>query len=175
MPTGTSGSVPVLDAEHKPPWTSSGALLENRAGAPQAHPRISPPLTRPLTLGLLSRTSTASSGSLESTPHGSDIGLHLIHNVEHPSADLILVHGLGGSWLKTWSWKHDPRIFWPSWLPNEEGLVRLRIFSFGYNANFKGASTSLRILDFAKELLFKMLGYGAEEEKIGRVRIALVS
>ncbi len=30
------------------------------------------------------------------------------------------------------------------------------MFTFGYNANFAGHSTSLNILDFAKDLLFRM-------------------
>ena len=169
MPTETSDRVPP-EAEYKSRSTSSDGLAENRAAIPSVLPRMPRQSTRSL-MGFLSRISTSSSGILENTSLGSDIGLHLVHDAENPVADLILVHGLGGSWLKTWSWKHNPEVFWPSWLPDEGGLGRVRIFSFGYNSNFKGASTSLGILDFAKDLLFRMSSYGAEEEKIGRVRI----
>lgn len=38
-------------------------------------------------------------------------------------------------------------------------LSSCRIFTFGYNSNFRGAATNLTILDFAKELLFEMLTF----------------
>ncbi len=93
----------------------------------------------------------------------------------NPVADLILVHGLGGSWLNTWSWKHDPNLFWPPWLPSEEGLARVRIFSFGYNADFKGSYTKLGILDFAKQLLLAMAAYRGGEEAGGIGTVSMTS
>lgn len=119
----------------------------------------------------LARSPNATSRRTEVSSTGSEIGLHLVHDVSKPCADLILVHGLGGSWLKTWSWKRDAHFFWPAWLPSEDELSHLRVFSFGYNANFTGPSTTLGILDFAKDLLFKMSGYGDEDAKIGRVSL----
>jgi len=175
--TGIAGRISVSEAESKPRSASSGAILERaetsrRPAATSALSRLSPQFTRSLTLGLIPRTPTGSPASLESVSPRSEVGLHLIHDVEDPVADLILVHGLGGSWMKTWSWRHDPQIFWPSWLPDDEGLVGVRVFSFGYNANFKGATTNLGILDFAKDLLFKMSGFGAMKDvKIGQVRL----
>jgi hypothetical protein len=54
-------------------------------------------------------------------------------------------------------------MFWPAWLQHEQGLSQFRIFTFGYNANFRGPDTSLSILDFAKGLLVRMRGYGNDE------------
>ena len=57
------------------------------------------------------------------------------------------------------SWDRNTENFWPIWLASEDGLSACRIFTFGYNSNFKGAGTNLNVLDFAKELLFQMLTY----------------
>ncbi|KAG9231275.1 NACHT and WD domain-containing protein, variant [Amylocarpus encephaloides] len=82
--------------------------------------------------------------------------------------DIIFVHGLGGTAMRTWSWKRDTTNFWPAWLTEEKTLSRFRIFSFGYNSNFKGAATNLNTIDFAKELLFSMLTHsGSVGEKHG--------
>lgn len=142
---------------------------ENYSGA---RPSLSPPLPLSSSSTLSTfrrRISTASDRS--STSLQSDIGLHLIQSAsaEHPVADLILVHGLGGSWMKTWSWNHDVNIFWPSWLRSDDVLSRLRVFSFGYNANYLGSKNSSGILDFAKTLLFNMDGYNDESGTIGQV------
>ena len=85
------------------------------------------------------------------------LGLHLVHDVHDPHGDIIFVHGLGGNAYKTWCWNRDEDNFWPAWLPQEEGLESYRIFTFGYNSNFKGAGTNLNIIDFAKGLLTRML------------------
>ena len=61
--------------------------------------------------------------------------------------------------MKTWSWKRDVSYFWPVWLTEEQGLSKFRIFSFGYNSNFKGAGTNLNTIDFAKDLLYSMLTF----------------
>lgn len=87
------------------------------------------------------------------------LGLSLLHRAQDAAIDFIFVHGLGGSSLKTWSFKRDPRNFWPLWLPKEPELSHIRIFSFGYDADFRGGSTSLNITDFAKDLLFQMLTF----------------
>lgn len=88
------------------------------------------------------------------------LGLVLIHDPGHHEADIIFVHGLGGSSRKTWSWNRDTDIFWPSWIHHEEGLSHFRIFSFGYDANFRDSDTPLSILDFSKSLLVRMRAYG---------------
>lgn len=87
------------------------------------------------------------------------LGLQLLLPNDDPTGDIIFVHGLGGSALRTWSWKRDVANFWPTWLRDEDELSSFRIFSFGYNANFKGAATNLNTIDFAKDLLFSMLSF----------------
>jgi hypothetical protein len=54
-------------------------------------------------------------------------------------------------------------MFWPAWLQDEHGLSHFRVFTFGYNANWRGLDTTLSILDFAKDLLVRMRGYGDHE------------
>ncbi|KMU75875.1 hypothetical protein CISG_10408 [Coccidioides immitis RMSCC 3703] len=53
------------------------------------------------------------------------------------TADIIFVHGLGGSSLQTWSKDGDPNLRWPQqWLPLEPNICEARILTFGYNALF---------------------------------------
>ncbi|KAH8202615.1 hypothetical protein TruAng_003216 [Truncatella angustata] len=83
-----------------------------------------------------------------------------------PSADIIFIHGLGGSSRLTWSKNHDLNLLWPSlWLPSDDDLQNCRIFTFGYNADYRSSSQSptLGISDFAKNLLFDML-YGRDKQ-----------
>ncbi|KAL1880762.1 hypothetical protein Daus18300_001376 [Diaporthe australafricana] len=140
-------------------------------------PRLSPlPASSSSGLSTFRRRISAASDT-SSMPLQSDIGLHLIQaaGAEHPVADLILVHGLGGSWMKTWSWNHDVNIFWPAWLRSDDVLSRLRVFSFGYNANYLGSKNSSGILDFAKTLLFNMDGYSDDSGTIGQYPIIFVA
>ncbi len=110
----------------------------------------------------LRRATTSGSTASASLPRNTH-GLTLVHNPQDATADVIFVHGLGGSSWNTWCWKHDPSMFWPAWLQHEQGLSQFRVFTFGYNANFRGPDTSLSILDFAKGLLVRMRGYGNED------------
>lgn len=107
------------------------------------------------------------------------LGLHLVYGNSHPSGDIIFVHGLGGSARKTWSWDRNVDYFWPVWLAEEDRLSSYRIFTYGYNSNFKGAGTNLNIIDFAKDLLFQMLvfsdGLGEDRLPIGRQPIIFVA
>ena len=83
-----------------------------------------------------------------------------------PTADIILVHGLGGTSRQTWTKDGDPDLFWPQkWLPSEPDISTARILTFGYNSQFlSGATNSLsRITDFAKRLLFDMR-FGKDDE-----------
>ncbi|KAI1394272.1 uncharacterized protein F4822DRAFT_435924 [Hypoxylon trugodes] len=88
----------------------------------------------------------------------SGLGLHVVHQPEFASLDIIFVHGLGGHSQRTWSKNHDPSLYWPKlWLPSEPGIDKARILTFGYNAAWHGATKSIaNITDFAKELLFEM-------------------
>jgi len=106
------------------------------------------------------------------------LGLTVIYEPERdPSADIIFVHGLGGTSCATWCYNRDPEFFWPEkWLPLEPGMQTARILSFGYNAQFAapGAAPVTGISDFAKDLLFGMKfakNEGLEELGIGEVDI----
>ena len=71
------------------------------------------------------------------------------------------------------------KYFWPAWLAEENGLSLYRIFTYGYNANFKGIGTNLNVTDFAKDLLFQMLVFanvaGENSPSIGRRPIIFVA
>ncbi|EGE08451.1 hypothetical protein TEQG_07338 [Trichophyton equinum CBS 127.97] len=107
------------------------------------------------------------------------LGLTLIHRPADAQADIIFVHGLGGSSLRTWSYERDVKNLWLPWLCGEEGLSNARIFTFGYDANFAQSAAPLSILDFAKTLLFNMKGYhdkGREDSKaIGDLPLIFVA
>ncbi|KAI2467412.1 hypothetical protein F4781DRAFT_311348 [Annulohypoxylon bovei var. microspora] len=108
-------------------------------------------------LGALLNTGSNSSRRSPS-PSFSGLGLHVVHQPEFASFDIIFVHGLGGHSQRTWSKNHDPSLFWPGlWLPFEPDIAKARILTFGYNAAWRGATRSIAsITDFAKELLFEM-------------------
>lgn len=109
---------------------------------------------------------------LQSPPASDDpLGLSLIHGDSNSDGDIIFVHGLGGSSRKTWSWERRPENFWPAWIRHEDGLSHFRVFSYGYNANFKDSKNPLSILDFSKGLLVHMKTYSgrAATDDIGLV------
>lgn len=113
----------------------------------------------------IANASSACSNSYVISSHNQTpdrLGLQLLLPNNNPAGDIIFVHGLGGSALRTWSWKRDVANFWPTWLGDEDELSSFRIFSFGYNANFKGAATNLTTIDFAKDLLFSMLSFSGQ-------------
>ncbi|KAL8668337.1 MAG: hypothetical protein Q9168_007032 [Polycauliona sp. 1 TL-2023] len=86
-------------------------------------------------------------------------GLNIVHEADTPNIDLIFVHGLGGSSFKTWSWNRDIDYFWPAWLSLDAHLASSRILTFGYNASLKGPSSNLNMIEFAKDLLLRMLTF----------------
>ena len=105
-------------------------------------------------------------------------GLTVVHEPDSdPSVDIIFVHGLGGTSVKTWSRNRDTKLFWPGhWLPSEPGFHSARILSFGYNAHFaaQGKPNVLNITDFAIDLLCRMkvgIAEQGEELHIGRVSL----
>jgi hypothetical protein len=102
------------------------------------------------------------------------LGLTLVHCPPNPLFDLIFVHGLGGTSKGTWSYERDQRHFWPAWLADDIGLSACRTFTFGYNAAFAAQYSSAGILDFAKDLLFRMKTFSGESRddgpQIGKVR-----
>ena len=113
-----------------------------------------------------------SSLRIPSPSRETSLGLHLVAQPLATSClDIVFIHGLGGDSRKTWSKDHNPELFWPGlWLPLETELERARIFTFGYNANFRpgDANSIASITDFAKELLFELrFGRTHEGERFG--------
>ncbi|TPX16279.1 uncharacterized protein E0L32_003928 [Thyridium curvatum] len=94
------------------------------------------------------------------------LGLNVVYcpNNGH-KANIVFVHGLGGTSRKTWSKHADPELFWPlTFLPLEPDLCLARILTFGYNADFrKAGNLNTSVLDFAKDLLFD-LKYARDEQ-----------
>jgi len=79
-------------------------------------------------------------------------------------ADIIFVHGLGGSSRQTWSKDRNAQLFWPKeWLPAESDTAEARISTFGYNSQFSvaGSGSISNTSDFARDLLFS-LKYGQD-------------
>ncbi|KAK1764603.1 hypothetical protein QBC33DRAFT_594654 [Phialemonium atrogriseum] len=83
-------------------------------------------------------------------------GLQAVYEPEVSSGDIVFVHGLGGTAWRTWSWERETANFWPRWLSEDVEFSSVRMWTFGYNANFKGAATNLNIKDFAKDLLLQL-------------------
>jgi hypothetical protein len=122
---------------------------------------------------------TTHHGTRDISPSSNNLGLTLIHTCPEPLVDLIFVHGMGGTSRKTWSWQRDPQNFWPGWLGRDAELCKSRIFTFGYNADFSGQHTPLNILDFAKDLLFRMKTHSSaqipSDRPVGEVSLLISS
>ncbi|KAM3430878.1 hypothetical protein MY4824_007451 [Beauveria thailandica] len=113
-------------------------------------------------------TATFPSGRPESSPSvpcdsktnisSSPLALHIVHQPDKLSGDIVFVHGFGASPYKTWTCNQDDQdSFWPAWLPDcDPTLAAFRISTFGYNAKLKDSVTSLNIVDYAKDLLFAL-------------------
>jgi hypothetical protein len=70
--------------------------------------------------------------------------------------DIIFVHGLGGSARKTWTDSGGSNRFWPQWLYRYKGMEGIRIYTFGYNADWEkvwAPRNALGIPEFALQLL----------------------
>ncbi|KAL8884128.1 MAG: hypothetical protein Q9215_007760, partial [Flavoplaca cf. flavocitrina] len=91
--------------------------------------------------------------------------LHLVLHIQDAVCDIIFVHGLGGSAMKTWYWKRDTAQFWLASLSDDEQLYKMRVFTFGYNFNFRRSATNLNITNFAKDLLFHLLTFSQGDSK----------
>ncbi|KAK9424355.1 putative DUF676 domain-containing protein [Seiridium unicorne] len=70
-------------------------------------------------------------------------GLSLLHVTHRPFVHLILIHGLGGGSIKTWSKEGNPLAYWPkAWLPQEVGMQHANIYAYGYESgSLLGGST----------------------------------
>ncbi|KAI1506317.1 hypothetical protein F5X99DRAFT_366277 [Biscogniauxia marginata] len=106
------------------------------------------------------------------------LGLHVLHAPPERSVDIIFIHGLGGTSLRTWCYNRDLEYLWlQRWLPEETGLSTARILTFGYNAHFstRNKHVSLTIGDFANDLLFRMKYEENGAERLGQVPIIVVA
>lgn len=104
-------------------------------------------------------------------------GLTLLYApIEPPVADIVFVHGLGGSSRLSWSKNKDLGLFWPQeWLPGDQDVQNARVFTFGYNAFFLSSSqtSAMGVTDFAKNLLYDLL-YGIDSSG-NSLQIGIVS
>ncbi|KFY88596.1 hypothetical protein V500_06253 [Pseudogymnoascus sp. VKM F-4518 (FW-2643)] len=153
-------SIELSDAERDLAGTSNISIASSQSASPTGIP--SSRESQLENYNSIANSSFALSNSHIVASHNQTpdrLGLQLLLPNDDPAGDIIFVHGLGGSALKTWSWKRDVANFWPTWLGDEDELSSFRIFSFGYKANFKGAATNLNTIDFANDLLFSMLSF----------------
>ena len=110
------------------------------------------------------------------TPGPDQFGLHILHEPRHTIINtlglpasisnvsgaicstvitIVLVHGLGGSSIKTWT-HSETNSFWPTWLAEMNGFENVRITTFGYGARWSNIMASRNVLgvtDFANQLL----------------------
>nr|OQO27409.1 hypothetical protein B0A51_05045 [Rachicladosporium sp. CCFEE 5018] len=88
------------------------------------------------------------------------LGLNVVYSPDKGAhkADVVFVHGLGGTSRFTWAKHKDPNLFWPlHFLSKEADVAQARILTFGYDANFRRkGSVSVSITDFAKDLLYDL-------------------
>ncbi|KAK4207127.1 hypothetical protein QBC37DRAFT_433960 [Rhypophila decipiens] len=111
------------------------------------------------------------------------VGLTLVYSPYDGviKADMVFIHGLGGTCHMTWSKDRDIRFFWPGvFLPLEPELCQTRIFTYGYDADVKsGSRTSSSILTFAKKLLYDLKYHALADETgvlpIGQVPLIFVA
>lgn len=83
------------------------------------------------------------------------LGLNRLHTSSEALIDLIFVHGLGGGSRKTWSKSEGAYHYWPKeLLPRDPNFKNVRIFSFGYRADWAERNgNALDVNDFAQSLL----------------------
>ena len=108
-----------------------------------------------------------SSSRRNSETESGPLGLNIIYAPSTgQKADIVFIHGLGGTSKWTWSKYRNSELFWPlTFLPLEPELCLTRILTFGYNANIlRSGSIGTSVLDFAKDLLFD-LKYAKDERK----------
>lgn len=119
----------------------------------------------------------SSSSKCDRTEPGSiPLGLSVLHEPhdEH-KADIIFIHGLGGSSYMTWCKDHAPELFWPKeWLPHDDEIHSARIFSYGYNSKLKSPkqSPTFGISEFARDLLYDLVfgkGVDGQDLRLGEV------
>ena len=124
-------------------------------------------------------SNTPSPSQMSTSPTHMDpgaLGLNVVYTPDNGhKADIVFIHGLGGSSRMTWSKHKSPGLFWPlTFLPLEPDICLARILSFGYDADFTNGSNATNvILDFAKTLLYNLKYYTddkSENLNMGQVR-----
>ncbi|KAI1769316.1 hypothetical protein GGR53DRAFT_153782 [Hypoxylon sp. FL1150] len=106
------------------------------------------------------------------------LGLIVLHAPAERSVDILFIHGLGGTSLRTWCHGRELEYLWPQlWLPEDPDLSAARILTFGYNAHFSSRRehVSLTIGDFANDLLFRMKYGERGPERLGQVPLIVVA
>ncbi|KAH6615827.1 hypothetical protein B0J18DRAFT_290678 [Chaetomium sp. MPI-SDFR-AT-0129] len=104
------------------------------------------------------------------------LGLVVLHNPSERTVDILFIHGLGGSSLRTWCRDGDLDKLWPKlWLP--QLVPTARILSFGYKTCFssKADTSSRSIKNFAGDLLHQMKDGETTTERLGQVPIIIVA
>lgn len=128
---------------------------------------------------LLGTSSTPQYQQKKSQERTDPLGITTLYKPEGTrNVDIIFIHGLGGSSLRTWCKNRDTEFLWPKlWLPLEPDLSRARILTYGYNAHFASSknSSSLTIGDFATDLLYRMKYDDVDSESLGDVPIIIVA
>ncbi|KAJ4164822.1 hypothetical protein LMH87_006479 [Akanthomyces muscarius] len=103
------------------------------------------------------------------------LGLNVVYTPEQgQKADIVFIHGLGGTSRATWTKDKNPDLFWPlTFLAMDPDLCVARIMTFGYDASFrKHNNPQATLRDFAKELLFDLAE--RSQLKIGEVPLIFV-
>lgn len=129
---------------------------------------------------LIPTTSTAQARQRSQDRRSDPLGLTVLYSPdpEPRTVDIMFIHGLGGTSLRTWCRNRDPDFLWPKhWLPDEADFSTARIMTYGYNAHFssKKEQTSMTLNDFANDLLFRMRYDEETEERLGQVPIVFVA
>jgi len=84
------------------------------------------------------------------------LGFVTLASPKNPEVDIIFVHAIDGGSFSSWAKNGDPKYYWPKeWLPNEVGLGRARIHTYGYNVNPK-RNTNAHV-DFSRQLLCDLI------------------
>lgn len=82
-------------------------------------------------------------------------GLNVVHEAPDALVDIVFVHGLNGHPHRTWT-SSKTGVFWPvDLLPDVLSSCRVRILSYGYNANvtsFTDGASKDRILNHSETL-----------------------
>jgi len=83
-----------------------------------------------------------------------------------PSVDIVIVHGLNGDAVKSWT-DSTTKAFWPKdFLPYD--VPEARVLTFGYNADVAFGNTTADIVDHAKDLLGSLIDKREEENETRR-------